>query len=381
MPALSRETPEGADLRAELLERFGRGLTPDWTEREFNDLALRVFSFQYGAVPLYRRFCDGRALSPGRVTDWTEIPPVPTSAFKRYAFHSDLHAVERIFRTSGTTRGRDGRGEHHVADLQLYYASLLPNFSARVIPDTPEPAVVCLLPHPDLAPDSSLSWMMHRVAADVRRQGGGFFLDPDRGLDVRALEAELSRLAAEGGAVVVAGTAFAFVSWLEESPSWEVDLPSGSVVMETGGFKGRTREVSRADLQAALSRRLGLATDRIIGEYGMTELLSQYYEPIRDVVAGQRVYRGPPWLRARVLDPATLSAANEGETGILAHFDLANLFSVSAVLTEDLGIAINGGFRLLGRSAEAEPRGCSLAVEEIARHARTADNHAAGDRT
>jgi hypothetical protein len=147
--------------------------------------------------------------------------------------------------------------------------------------------------------------------------------------------------------------------------------------METGGYKGRTRIVSREELYAGLRETLGVPLDHIVNEYGMTELLSQFYEPVlvkgREGEAGsvakgtlsQRYHRGPPWVRTLVLDPLTLEPLPVGDTGILAHLDLANLGSVSAVLTEDLGQAKDNGFQLMGRSPEAEPRGCSLLMEEF----------------
>ena len=147
--------------------------------------------------------------------------------------------------------------------------------------------------------------------------------------------------------------------------------------METGGYKGRTRVVAREELYAGLQETLGVPLDHIVNEYGMTEMLSQFYEPVlvggaggfggsaamRDL--GQRYHRGPPWVRTLVLDPLSLEPMPVGAVGILAHFDLANLGSVAAVLTEDLGQATAGGFHLMGRSLGAEPRGCSLAMEEF----------------
>lgn len=364
------KTPDLPGLRSELVARFREGTKREWSDADFNQLALRIFRYQYGSVPLYGRFCDGRNHSPDTVDHWTEIPAVPTSAFKRFAFHARDQPVERVFRTSGTTEGPGTRGEHHVVELQLYEASLLTNFEDHVLVDVASPTVINLLPRPDEAPDSSLSWMMGRVADVFGGPGGGFYLHPDRGLDLRGLTEALAQAAARSRPVLVAGTAFAFAMWLEDTGGASVLLPEGSVVMETGGLKGRTRELSRAALHGALAERLGVPPARIIGEYGMTELLSQYYEPIREVAAGRRAFHGPPWLRARVLDPDSLVPVARGQPGILAHFDLANLHSVSSVLTEDLGERSGcGGFRLLGRAEGAEPRGCSLAAEEISRHA------------
>jgi hypothetical protein len=147
--------------------------------------------------------------------------------------------------------------------------------------------------------------------------------------------------------------------------------------METGGYKGKARALSRGELYKGLEEVFGIGAHRIVNEYGMTELLSQFYEPVlalRREDAGSsgdaptledRFHAAPPWVRTRVLDPLTLAPVAQGDTGILAHMDLANLGSVAAVLTEDLGRMVPGGFQLLGRSPGAEPRGCSLAMEDF----------------
>ena len=142
--------------------------------------------------------------------------------------------------------------------------------------------------------------------------------------------------------------------------------------METGGFKGVRRSVPRAALYDAIARLTGLSADRIVNEYGMTELLSQLWEPVLgEGVSASGHHVSPPWLRVRALDPTTLEPMPEGEDGILAFLDLANLGSVSHVLTEDTGSVRNGRLRLRGRAAGAESRGCSRAMDDLmAAHAR-----------
>ena len=135
--------------------------------------------------------------------------------------------------------------------------------------------------------------------------------------------------------------------------------------METGGFKGRTRIVTREDLYSRSSKFLGIPTDKIVAEYGMTELTSQYY----DVNATTRAKSGPPWLRARIVGPDRKTLPN-GQTGSLLHVDLANRASCIAVQTDDLGVREDNGFVLLGRDREGEPRGCSLDAEELRERAK-----------
>jgi hypothetical protein len=197
--------------------------------------------------------------------------------------------------------------------------------------------------------------------------GSGFFADPVAGVDGSRFLDAMREAEDRGAPVLVMGTAFAWVHWLESASreGWRVRLPDGSRLMETGGFKGLAREVPRKELYAQMQVRLGLTPDRMVNEYGMTELLSQLYEPVLRRAGGGRVHQPPPWLRVRALHPATLEPLAPGEPGILAFHDLANLGSVSAILTEDLGWVDGEGVHLSGRVPGSEPRGCSLAMEEL----------------
>ncbi|MGW8264881.1 MAG: hypothetical protein ACWGSQ_00850 [Longimicrobiales bacterium] len=383
-------------LKEELLLLFRRGVDKVLSDEAFNELALRVFRFQCRAVRSYGAFVRRRGLAPAAVAGWEEIPHLPTRAFKSVALVSGQPSrAEAVFLTSGTSQGKEGRGRHFIRSLELYRASLLPNFRASVLPDGGRPPVLALLPDPAEAPESSLSFMVGDVKERWCQGRGGFFADPMGEVRVRAFF-EALREAEEGGEpVLLVGTAFSFVRWLEAAgrQSWRVHLPAGSRIMETGGFKGRSVTLSREELYRALEASLGVPAARIVNEYGMTEMLSQFYEPVwgirgsrlegesrrmggrvggdPDTAGGrgddlsERYHRGPPWVRTRVVDPLTLQPRPEGEVGILAHLDLANLGSVSAILTEDLGRSVPGGFRLQGRSPGAEPRGCSLAMEDF----------------
>jgi len=221
-------------------------------------------------------------------------------------------------------------------------------------------------------------------------EAGSFFVDPETGIRIEAFHRALERAEEAGGPVLLAGTAFAFAQWLEVARErvWDVPLPAGSRIMETGGYKGRVQALSRAELYQGLGEVFGVPPARIVNEYGMTELLSQFYEPVlveepfpssrgtrqgtgalNGSGAGEtpafRFHRPPPWVRTAALHPMTLEPVPLGEEGILAHLDLANLGSVARVLTEDLGRMVPGGFVMEGRSPGAEPRGCSLAMEDF----------------
>lgn len=355
-------------LREELGEVLRAGVDEPLPEYRFQELALGVFRHQYETNPVYRALCRRRGAEPGELSSWEDVPPVPTRAFKEVPLVSGPgDRVERIFRTSGTTGGRGHRGEHHVVDLALYHEALLPNFRAHLLPDEARLPFVSLIPPGPEVPDSSLSHMVEVGARYLAAPGGGWFVDAGGHLRFRDLTATLEDLAAEGRPVLVLATAFALVHWFErlESEGRRHRLPSGSRLMETGGFKGRSRQLSRDELYRTIHRLLGIPPERVVNEYGMTELLSQFYEPTLREPHGPRRHVPPPWVRTRVLDPTTLEPLPDGRSGILAHFDLANLHSVAHVLTEDQGVVEGDGFRVLGRASGAEPRGCSLAMDEL----------------
>lgn len=359
----------------------------------FDRVARGVFAFQFEHNPPLRRFCLRRGATPDTAAGWDAIPPVPTAAFKG----ADLAAgpPSHVFTTSGTTQGTESRGRHLLPELALYEASWEEPFRRHLLPDRERIRILSLIPSPEALPHSSLSFMAGRAVARFGEAGSGWFLNAS-GLDHAGLGKAAADAAAAGEPVLLLGTALGFLEWetvLEAAgpaAAFPPALPPGSRIMDTGGFKGRAREASRERLLAFYARRLGIAADHVVGEYGMTELCSQFYEPdLAEAVrktrtpgpggsdtgapvrpsaparAEDRVFVGPPWTRTRVLDPETLAALPDGRPGLLAHWDLANAWTVLAVVTEDLGIREGGGFRLLGRAPAAELRGCSLATEEL----------------
>ncbi len=252
-----------------------------------------------------------------------------------------------------------------AAALDLYRVSLRAGFRRFVVPDGAALPILALLPPPAALPHSSLSFMLGELITDY---GGRFFWEGN-------WQEELSRtLRLLTGPVIVFGTAFAFVHFFDVMDEQQrFALPPGSRVIETGGFKGRSREVSRDDLYALFLSRLGVGRrTHCLSEYGMSEMASQFYDSVlHDEAQGiHRVERkiGPPWLRTRVVDPVTGEEAAPGQPGLLVHYDLANLNSVLALQTEDWGHAASDGdgFVLLGRAPGAVLRGCSLTAEEMA---------------
>jgi hypothetical protein len=393
-------------LARDLLAWMAEGIPPPGTrpdEARFTTLALRVFAYQFEANAPYRRFCERRGARPDSIHDWRDIPAVATDAFKEVpltCFPPEQAAA--VFVTSGTTR-QVQRGRHYLRSLEMYEASLLPTFEAFVLPDGARLPAVILGFSPGAMPESSLSHMfgvvVERLSPDRTGSGAGprgdghtYFVGPE-GIDIDGAVARLTALEAAGQPVLLMGTAFAFVHLVDHlaARSRRLHLPPGSRVMDTGGYKGRSREAPKAELYALYTDLLGIPHHHIINEYGMTEMASQFYDDVRDALSSSlfslpsslrppltpdtrlptpRTKCPPPWVRTLVVDPETLAPLPHGHTGVLRHFDLANLDSVMALQTADLGVASEHGFDILGRAAGAEARGCSLAVEELLRAQR-----------
>lgn len=362
-------------LAGELIDSFQQPITGCWSNSVFSGLASKVFEYQYGSNPIYARYAKKKGVTPANLKDWKEIPPVPTLAFKEFPIISgDSKAVERVFETSGTSLGPRERGKHHIIDLALYRASLMANMRHQFYSDENSlPLLFALVKDPVQSPSSSLSFMLGEALVKLSMGRGGFYVDEHNRLQYEKLAVDLKELELSGEPVLLTGTAFAFVHWMDwlGNKRLSFELPRNSRIMETGGFKARSREVSRIGLYKSLADFHGVPISSIVSEYGMTEMLSQLYE--QTVVTqgtGEILHLGympPPWLRSLVLDVNTLAALPAGQEGVLCHFDLANLGSAMAVLTEDVGVTLeNGGIRLVGRLDGAEERGCSLAMNEYA---------------
>ncbi len=362
---------EGQALRAELFELFARDIDEPLPDEEFTAFARRVFAYQYERNPAYAAYCRRRGILPEVVEHWSRIPAVPTAAFKEIALVSgDPREVEAVFRTSGTTRGRERRGEHHMLDLSIYHGALLPNFAAHLLPDGAEMPMLSLIPSVEEMVDSSLAHMVDVVMDRLGTDDSRSFATVALGIDYAGLDRALRMYEDEGTPVMILGTSFAFVHWTDHlrERGMSYTLPAGSRIMDTGGFKGRSREVPEVELRSAYGELLGISEDHVVNEYGMTEMGSQFYDNVlrdrhRRGTVRERHKVVPPWVRTVPVDPETLEPVEPGAVGILRHYDLANLGSVFAVQTEDLGRMVEGGFVVLGRAGGAPPRGCSIAMD------------------
>ncbi len=324
-------------------------------EERFQALALAIFNFQRRENPVYAKYC--RSLqTPEQINSWKSIPALPQIAFKRSVIRSfPAGETKAEFRTSGTTG--EGQGKHLFPSLRLYEAAVQQGWDGFHLP---RHRLMLLMQHPDDAPFSSLS-RMGAILADFQRDR--FFIGKNGVFEFNRLREQLQD---RNQPVMMFGTALAFLNLLEEHRDIPLQLPSESVVMETGGFKGSGREIGKRDLYQRLSTHLGVSIDSIWNEYGMTELSSQFYS-----CGVGHSHRAPPWMKFQIINPETNEEASPAETGLLRIVDLANLWSVLSVLTQDLAVAQpDGGFLLLGRDPDALPRGCSRALDELMQLAR-----------
>ena len=338
------------------------------TDAEFDALALRLFAEQHANNAAYRRFCQGRGVTPRSVKSWREIPAVPISAFKEVTLScAPADSAERVFMTSGTTRG-DVKGRHFHPTIAVWNASFRPNFARRFMRDATRLRMAVLFPGEQEMPNSSLAHYVSLALRDFGAADSAFYVGLD-GMDTAGLRTMLREAESSGQPCALLGASYSFVHLMDElSLSGEsFRLPAGSRILDTGGYKGHSRELPLEDFYAGLARTFGVPRNLCINMYGMTELSTQLYDDGNETVPS--VKSGPHWIRSRLVDPLTGREVPRGERGILVHCDLANFNSVTSILTEDVGIAVEGGFLLLGRAEGAQAKGCSLAVEEFLRAA------------
>lgn len=334
------------------------------SDAEFDALALRLFAHQHAHNAAYRRFCQLRGATPRTVKSWRDIPAVPITAFKEVTLScTPPEAAERVFMTSGTTRG-EVKGRHYHPAIAVWDASMAGYFARRFMQGAQRLPMAILFPDEQALPNSSLA---HYLALAVRRFGteqSSWYVRPE-GMDVPGLAAMLRAAERSGEPCALLGASFSFVHLLDAlAESGErFRLPAGSRILDTGGYKGNSREPPLDDFYAGLEATFGVSRARCINMYGMTELSSQLYDDGNATVPS--VKTGPHWLRSRLVDPLTGREVPRGERGVLVHCDLANFNSVTSILTEDVGVAAGEGFLLLGRAEGAQAKGCSLAVAEF----------------
>ena len=337
------------------IERFIRGEIGD-----FSALALALFATQFEKNVPYGAYCRSLGQTPATVRRWQDIPAVPIRAFKsaELVTFPTGHAAA-LFESSGTTQHTPSR--HYLKTLGFYEEALKKSFRTHVLDGDEKRLLFILTPPPAEAPHSSLTWMFEVVKNKWGAEGSGYFLQRGR-LDASRLDFLVGKAQKSGQPVLLLGTTLAFLTWFDDLERMKktFTLPAGSLLLDTGGMKTQTRDVTRAAFLDQAFRLLALPASACINEYGMCELSSQCYGR-----GASTWLQGPPWMKTLVVDPDTGAPVPEGASGLLRHFDLANVDSVMAIQTEDIGRLEGEGFHLLGRAAGADLKGCSLSAERF----------------
>jgi hypothetical protein len=368
--------------------RLRGSIVAGFQNENFDALAVELFALQFEHNAFYQKICRSRKMTPSTVCAlrgmtpsfagrWAQIPFMTTNAFKAIEL-SCIPLAERtaVFHSSGTTEQKPSRHFHNAESLAVYEASLWKWFQFN-FGRTGE--LIFLTPNPVAAPRSSLVHMFETVrqmfGLPETAFTGNVSADGSWLVDFAATIQRLKTASDTGKPLTLLGTAFSFVHLLDylKENNLQFQLPENSRVMETGGYKNRSRTMPKSELHALITKQLGITPGNIICEYGMSELSSQAYavtggkwHVTRDGGAAGDLspvtghFHFPPWARVQIVSPETGREVAEGETGLIRVFDLANVFSVAAIQTEDLAIRRGGGFELIGRAQLAEPRGCSL---------------------
>lgn len=308
----------------------------------FEALALEIFQYQFENNPIYRSFCDLLCVHPSSVSTIFEIPFLPIEFFKSKPILSTTNPIEKTFISSGTTGSVVSK--HFVSDLKIYHHSFEKGFR-HFYGDITDYTILALLPSYLERDGSSLVYMINHLINSSKNKNSGFYLK-----DIEQLKNQLLQLENNSKKTLLVGVTFALLDLVE---TYQFDLKN-TIVMETGGMKGKRKEIIREELHAILKSGFGVKT--IHSEYGMTELLSQAYSN------GNGKFTCPPWMKVLIRDPEdALTIQNHSKIGGINIIDLANINSCSFIATQDLGkLNSDGTFEIIGRFDNSDIRGCNL---------------------
>ena len=311
---------------------------------EFEAKALQVFRYQYINNEVYRKFCDLLKKYPSGIKSVEDIPFLPIEFFKSHKVLSSTQPPEITFSSSGTTGQTTSK--HYVTDLSIYETSFQEGFKS-FYGDIQDYAVLALLPSYLEREGSSLIFMVEDLIKKSENPHSGFYLN-----DLVSLIEKLKLLNKQGQKTLLIGVSFALLDLAE---MFTIDLKH-TIIMETGGMKGRRKEMIRAELHGILKKAFGV--EKIHSEYGMTELMSQAYS------TGNGIFECPPWMKILIRDPEdALSLLPAGKSGGINVIDLANINSCSFIATQDLGRDLGvGKTEILGRFDNSDIRGCNLMI-------------------
>lgn len=311
--------------------------------KAFERLSLEVFRFQYKNVLVYRNFCQYLNIIPSTINRVEKIPFLPIQFFKSHSIIAEHLPEDVIFTSSGTTGARTSK--HYVADLKIYTESFRGAFQKQY-GEINDFVILALLPSYLERDGSSLIYMVESLIEQTNNPDSGFYL-----YETEALIKKLLDLEQRNKKILLIGVSYALLDLIEKR-SFRL---KNTIVMETGGMKGRRKEMIKEELHKIL--KIGFGVEKIHSEYGMTELLSQAYS------TGDGIFSCPPWMKILTRDTEDAFTYIAGKTGGINVIDLANIYSCSFIATQDLGKTFEDGtFVILGRFDTSDIRGCNLMV-------------------
>ncbi|MGE0635612.1 MAG: acyl transferase [Bacteroidia bacterium] len=329
------------------------------TNAEFEKSALSIFRLQHECCTVYRQFCDVLKINPAEIKFANQIPFLPIEFFKTHSVVTssvpDSYRDEKLPSKLFTSSGTGGvQSKHHVSDISVYEQSFRKGFEL-FYGDIKEYCLLALLPSYLEREGSSLVYMANDLIAATKNPDSGFYLH-----NLDELSEKLNSLLAKGQKILLLGVTYALLDLAEriESPlSSRRGVGGEVIIMETGGMKGKRKELLREELHQILCEKFGV--NAIHSEYGMTELLSQAYSK------GNGIFSCPPWMNVLIRDVNDpLKILEPGKTGGINVIDLANINSCSFIATQDLGILHNdNSFEVSGRFDNSDLRGCNLLVQ------------------
>ena len=354
-------------LREEILAFIDRG-QPD--PARFQALACALIRHQADEIEALGRWYAHRGISIDQLSRLEDIVPFPARAFKLTELHArSARPSHQVFRSSGTSGRRPSESHYSSDDLEVMELAVVRNASAMLFPDQATTRILVLAPPPSLAPHMIMAWGMERLIRVYGAPGSRFLIDAN-GMDPAAVLGALEQSVRDEVPVTLIGASFGFVhllDWMRASER-SVSLVDGSRTMDAGGYKGRSREVTRGWLDAEVASCLGVEARYAVNLLGMTELSSQFYDNVlRDGSVARRRKINAPWTATWALDPRTMHPCNPGAPGLLCHLDLANIERPACILSEDMGVQTGDGWTVLGRAPGLDARGCSLSIEALCR--------------
>lgn len=367
------------NLKKTLIERIKLVINSqkELRDQEFNELALALFEHQYENNYAYKKLCDSQNFHNTR--HWTEIPLLTTEAFKysrQFCFQDDKE-IKKVFLSSGTTE--ENRSKHFLSgrELEMYELSLWHSFSSAFRLVHPEShskyyEYLVLTESPVENPNSSLIHMFEciknkLIELGLTNRSQEPYMISNKNIKVDEIIARIKICQDTKCPVLLVGTAFSFMNLIDSLSSLSFNnkfwLPENSKIMETGGFKGKSKELNKSEFYELLCNFFGINMSDIIGQYGMSEMSSQYYDSF--LLPEQiRLKKIPNWVRVRIINPLSPSKElKENEVGIICHYDLANIDSCSFLMSGDLGTRRTNDkrfFEIIGRSDTLSLKGCSL---------------------